>query len=136
MFSGYRLSIHKSPMAWGFTCGEGWFDILDQLWKDLDKFEGVVLAQVKEKLGGLRVYIESMGEAHSENEQARALINEAVTKSFKTCEVCGKPGERRAGDWIFTHCNDCKGLDRDGRWAAAEQIANKIIIGLGIENVP
>ena len=134
LFAGYHLGIYKSPMAWGFTCGEGWFNILDQLWKDLDQIGEVVLAQVKEKFGGLRVYTASVGFlSPDEHTRVRALIAEATSKSFKTCEVCGKPGELRSGGWLFTHCDDCKGLDRDARWAVNEQVANKIITELGIK---
>ena len=126
LFAGYHKGIYRSPMAWGVTCGEGWFELLDQLWKDLSKIEGVVLAQVKEKFAGLRVYLEPMGGLDQQWKKANAFINAAEGKSFKTCEGCGEAGERRGGGWIFTACDDCSTLDRDDRWAAAEQIANKI----------
>ncbi len=133
LFAGCHLGIYKSAMSWGCTCGEGWFDILDQLWKDLDELEGVVLGQVKEKFAGLRVYLEPM--SSNDFDEAHRLIDEAEVKSFKTCEVCGKPGKVHGDGWVFTACDDCKGLDRDARWALAEQISTKIIIKLGIGNV-
>ena len=50
-------SIQESCMPWGFECGDGWYDLIYQLSKDLmatcDKVRAV---QVKEKFGGLRFY--------------------------------------------------------------------------------
>lgn len=131
LFIGYHKTIYESPMAWGCTCGPGWFDILDQLWKDLSEIEGVVLAQVKEKFAGLRVYLEPLNEEGYD--KAQRLINEAEGKSFETCETCGEAGERRGGGWIFTSCDECVSLDRDERWAVAEQIVSEIIKKLDLK---
>jgi hypothetical protein len=58
--------IRDTAMPWGFTHGDGWFDILWRLCEDLEplvaefertsglKFE---VLQVKEKFGGLRFYV-------------------------------------------------------------------------------
>jgi len=40
-------------------------------------------------------------------EQISDIISEAEMKSYKTCEVCGRYGERRGGGWIKTLCNEC-----------------------------
>ena len=34
-------------------------------------------------------------------------IHEAEGLSYKTCENCGQPGERKPGGWIQTLCNNC-----------------------------
>lgn len=31
LFTNRRGSIHETCMAWGFECGDGWFDLLDKL---------------------------------------------------------------------------------------------------------
>ena len=41
------------------------------------------------------------------NDEIFNLIVEAEALSYKICEECGKPGEKRVGGWIYTHCDDC-----------------------------
>ena len=55
--------MRHTCMCWGFECGDGWYDILERLFTKLDKIapERVVIDQVKEKFGGLRVYYTYIG---------------------------------------------------------------------------
>jgi hypothetical protein len=80
----------------------GWNDIIARLVVDLKElgWDGGVL-QVKEKFGGLRFYV------NRETEAMHQRILEAENESFKTCEQCGAPGERRDGSWIKTLCEAC-----------------------------
>lgn len=130
LFAGYYKGIRRSPMAWGFTCANGWFDILNQLWIDLHEFEGLVLAQVKEKLGGLRVYPYPMNK--DVRDEVHGLIGQAKTASYSTCEMCGESGKRRGGDWIFTLCDNCVKLEGNDKWTVSENIGNKIAKKLGL----
>jgi hypothetical protein len=57
--------------------------------------------QIKEKFGGLRVYL------NGETPEMTAAIIEAERKSFETCEQCGAPGKLRRGGWISTLCDIC-----------------------------
>ena len=57
--------------------------------------------QVKEKFGGLSFYM-TCG-----TDEIFGLIEEAAALSYKTCEVCGKPGEERPNGWIHTLCDYC-----------------------------
>jgi hypothetical protein len=57
------------------------------------------ILQVKEKFGGLRFYY-SGG-----NERLSGAVSMAEAIANRTCEVCGRPGERRGGDWIQTLCD-------------------------------
>lgn len=92
-------------------CGKGWEPLLRQLCEKIapklkapnDFFEGCFVVQVKEKFGGLRFYV-----AWSDTDIEKA-IQEAEAESFKTCEECGQPGERRskASGWQFTACEAC-----------------------------
>ena len=49
-------------MCWGFSCGDGWYLLIDRLcsslqWDtDTNKYPQVVATQVKEKYGTLRFY--------------------------------------------------------------------------------
>lgn len=92
-----------TAMCWGFECGDGWFELLMDLCKNIQKYcdeigSQVVAVQVKEKFGGLRFYVDR-GDDHIYN-----LISEAELRSERTCEVCGIPGEVYGGSWLKTLC--------------------------------
>jgi hypothetical protein len=108
LYSQYGGDMRQTCMAWGMSCGDGWYNIIDELSAKLEPF-GIVAAQVKEKFGGLRFYIEATPAEHFE--EVHKLIQEAEVKSFETCEECGKPGERRGGGWIKTLCDECDKKD-------------------------
>jgi len=94
---------HKHSMC--FDCGDGWFHLLHDLSRDLMRisqekyYELPVVAQVKEKFGGLRFYIDGS------NDDYQARIQQAEKLSEETCEICGGKGKRRAGGWIQTLCD-------------------------------
>jgi len=94
----------KTCMAWGIECGDGWYDIIDELCAKLEPM-GVVAAQVKEKFGGLRFYINPVEEGDWDT--IHNAINEAEAKSYETCEKCGKPGKVVRGGWVSTLCDEC-----------------------------
>lgn len=84
--------------------GEGWIPIVERC---LDALIAAgwnrELMQVKEKFGGLRVYL---GEHHKEHED---IVAEACAEAARTCEDCGAPGFLRSGvdPWIRTLCGGC-----------------------------
>ena len=99
----------ETCMCWGFACGDGWFNILDQLmgniqhhidWKN--KKEEVVpqvtLNQVKEKFGTLRFYYTGGDDVID------GMVTMAESISGVTCEECGSPGKRVGGGWVTTLC--------------------------------
>ena len=69
-------------MAWGFCCGDGWFDLLWRLSRDLEEYnrrhpESPVMAtQVKSKFGELCFYINDR-----DNEKIMDRIAEAETEA-------------------------------------------------------
>ena len=87
-----------SCMSRGFTCGDGWFNLIDRLCYrvqfevDLDYRPQPTVAQVKEKLGGLRIYWQNADEV------IREMSHFVVALSLVTCEVCGAPGAMRSLD--------------------------------------
>ncbi len=90
----------KEPVC-GIECGVGWYGILDRLFAALSKdASDLVVEQVKEKFGGLRVYVSGC------TDEQYALIDAAESRSFRTCEQCGAPGVRRSGGWIRTLCDE------------------------------
>jgi hypothetical protein len=103
-------------MCWGFECGDGWFQILNQLmgniqhhidWKNQngEVVPQVTLDQVKEKFGTLRFYYTGGDDYIS------GLVTMAESMSGITCETCGKPGTRTGGGWIKTVCVEHGGED-------------------------
>ncbi len=106
---GDQLDIRQNLMGFGFDCGDGWFKILskclDQL-RALREFglaPSLLLVQVKEKFGTLRVYL--IG--HDQRGVADAVVSRAERLSGFTCEDCGAYGKTRGGGWITTLCASC-----------------------------
>lgn len=89
---------------------QGWYSIIYKL---LDEFvnlavEGnsVKIVQIKEKFGGLRVYVDLIG-SDEFKKKIRALISSAEKESLLTCEICSKPGKLENIDgWFVTVCKD------------------------------
>lgn len=96
----------QSLMASGFTVSEGWrpllIDLLDELVAIVER-EGITLRvqQIKQKLGGLRVY------THPYPPAVHEAIGRAESRAYQTCEMCGRPGTWR-GDQAFlqTLCDE------------------------------
>lgn len=89
--------------AWGFECGDGWFDLLDTLCAEITAHAGansleVMVRQVKEKFGTLRFY-EGGGD-----EFIGGLVLLAGRLSERICEECGKPGWMSANGWMKVRC--------------------------------
>src|SRR3989304_3963970 len=111
LYKNRYKSMQETCMCWGFDCDEGWFDLIDELSKNLEE-EILKLsaeerihygaAQVKEKFGGLRFYMDCATDYMIE------LIDEAEKKSYTICEVCGGLGKLcSAGVWLKTLCKRC-----------------------------
>lgn len=94
----------------GFAVGEGWWPILESLcsqiqhhidWKNKQSVvvPQVLVAQIKEKFGGLRFYYEGG------DEQIRGMVSMAESWAEHACETCGAPGTRREGGWLKTLCD-------------------------------
>lgn len=101
----------------GFAVGPGWWPIIEALcaqiqyhinWKQEEKEKygrgdgcpDVIVAQIKEKFGGLRFYYDG-GDAC-----VRGMVTMAEEWAARTCEECGKPGVIRGGGWIRTLCDE------------------------------
>jgi len=104
-----KLNIQQSCMAWGSEIGNGWYELVDELFEKLSKFDGLVLTQVKEKFGELRVYV------NSGTDEVYDIINEYENKSEKICETCGSPGKIHGGGWLRAVCDTCAQKFEDGK---------------------
>jgi hypothetical protein len=100
MFDGRSLISFGVP--------EGWIPLVSLLFEyiqfhcDNSDCPQVVVKQVKEKFGGLRVYV-SGGDAF-----IQGMITMAEGVSELTCLFCGHPGVHRPGLWIHTACDRCE----------------------------
>ena len=129
IFRQKDLPAQQTAMCWGISCGDGWFDLIDELCGEIQnrveninriikndfkvqpktivpvKREYLVCeaTQVKEKYGGLRFYV------YGGDEYIEGLISMAESLSYRICTKCGnksKPQKDRG--WIYTLCNTCK----------------------------
>lgn len=107
----------------GFAVGPGWWPILESLcgqissytkWRNNtreallkdnphdreipDAVPQVVVAQIKEKFGGLRFYYEG-GDDH-----IGGMVRIAESWAGNSCEECGAPGTSGGKGWIKTLC--------------------------------
>lgn len=98
--------IRHTLIPFGIECGDGWFGIIWDLCEAVERevktknIEGFEVVQVKEKFGGLRFYCDNS------THEILELVRIAEEKSYKTCEVCGKPGKVRNNGWISTLCDE------------------------------
>jgi hypothetical protein len=88
----------ETPMAFGPECEDGWFPLLLRLSTaiqaelDTRPEPDFRFAQVKQKLGELRIY-----HTGTTNERISQLIERARAEARTTCETCGAtPAEVRA----------------------------------------
>ena len=91
-------------MGFEHSVGPGWKKITEPVVALCEK-EGASIAQIKEKFGGLRFYLNS-GNA---NPAVREAIKQAEIECSKTCEDCGAPGRLTTDGWWRTLCNNCEG---------------------------
>ena len=111
LFKQVGLPMSESCMAFGIDVDDGWSEIMEKVCAQLDALDGnhIQFAQIKEKFGGLRIYLDYIDDCPEEVwNAAHDIINEAEELSYKTCEACGKPGEERGGGWIKVYCDECQ----------------------------
>lgn len=114
----------ETCMCWGFDCGDGWYNILNQLMGNIqhhidwnnsrrelllknnphnikipEEVRQITLDQVKEKFGTLRFYYTGGDDVIA------GMVRMAESMSGCTCETCGNPGKRRGDRWIYTACD-------------------------------
>jgi hypothetical protein len=109
MFVNRYKPMTETTMCWGFECGDGWFNIINQLcaniqhhidWKNRKEevVPQVTVDQVKEKFGSLRFYFTGG------DDYIRGMATMAESMSGVTCEQCGNPGSTVGRGWLTTLC--------------------------------
>lgn len=104
-------ALFSQQLPFGIECGDGWYDILDQLMGLISSYiefknkkeiqvEPVIIVQIKEKFGTLRFYFDGG------DERIYGMVRMAEAMSSITCEECGKPGKLRGTSWFYTSCDE------------------------------
>jgi len=135
----------ETCMCWGFDCGDGWFNILDQLmgniqhhidWNNRNFEKGyaqykqvpqVTLDQVKEKFGTLRFYYTGGDDIID------GMVRMAESMSGVTCEECSAPAKTHGPGWIRTICEPCEEARELARKKLDEEYEFKKILKEGNE---
>ena len=107
----------------GGNIGDGWVDIAREfITKARELSPEIKIFQIKEKFGGLRIYF-SLPREKGLSKSIEILEDSALSKSYRTCEFCGKPGKLRNDfSWIKTVCEEHyqEALKRKG-WSGDEE---------------
>ena len=116
----------ESPFGdYGYTCGEGWFNLVYKLCADIESTataanldknsdDWPLITQVKAKFAVLRLYynLKNASEKDKElRERIDTLIKDAENKSIAICQSCGAPGTpktNRNGWWVRVTCQTCE----------------------------
>jgi hypothetical protein len=123
IFCDRNKGMDESCMYWGFSVGDGWYDIIQNICEELmsiHKETGVqmVAQQVKEKFGSLRFYAAyndhllpcNRSEIVEAIDRAHSIINMLCDKSSSVCETCGEDGKQQTDGWIKTLCDTCQDI--------------------------
>jgi hypothetical protein len=135
IFKDRHADMRNTAMCWGFSIGDGWYQLIDSLcaslqWNtDKNRYPQVIAMQVKEKWGGLRFYYYTMPPEpleisedekklykfinDRENEQdgsIRGQISMIESLSYRVCEECGvwkEDGTLNIKGWYKSYCDKC-----------------------------
>ena len=103
-----KYGFDQAP--YGAHVEKGWWPILERLLPQLKAAHVKNIDLIKEKFGGLRVYLKYPSE--HDDEAAWQFLQEAVAESYRTCEYCGAPGtvrdQPRGLVWIKVRCDPCQ----------------------------
>ena len=97
---------------------QGWFNIVEEFLIEYNKLNTIKirLIQIKQKLGGLRIYYTThYCKDNEKNKDIILKLDKLIIKYEKRadliCEFCGKPKtdveQRKPRYWIFNCCEDC-----------------------------
>jgi len=111
LFVNRHADMKVTAMCWGFSCGDGWYNIINHLCSNIQhhldwvnkkevKVAQVEVSQVKEKFGTLRFYYTGG------DDYINGMVAMAESMSSVTCEECGAPGKTSRRGWLVTLCDE------------------------------
>jgi hypothetical protein len=96
-----------------FQCDEGWWGIINEAIEKISEVVGgnyFEFEQIKEKLGGLRIYYRFDPNVIKVDIAAsiRDIVKKAEAKASVTCEITGEQGSlcRKDAGWLKTLCSE------------------------------
>lgn len=111
---------YRIKSATGFDINDGWYQALKDCFEEMFQagWDGE-LAQVKEKWGGLQIYLISY---YPELEE---IIKKYTQLSYTICERCGTTDNVKCDNtcgWFLTLCPDCQQKIKDVHSQRIEQL--------------
>ena len=96
---------------------DGWKTLIDDCLTEIkDLMDGFSVGTIKEKFGGIRIYIEPdedkypnyfLGIDNNTYRHICSIVSKYEHMSYKICEVCGKEGKLQTkNNWLKTLCID------------------------------
>lgn len=83
------------------SVGKGWESLVNMIFDKVQTYApGIIITQVKEKWGGLRVYSTPYVEDFD------TFLHIIEKKSFTVCELCGNDAHLRGGNYYQTLCDE------------------------------
>jgi len=87
-------------------CGEGWRPIIQEALEKINEMNpNTEILQIKEKFGGLRLYVGHID--GSDSMEIEKIVRHAEKECGLTCEYCGCTGRWRKLNWQKTLCDLC-----------------------------
>mgnify|MGYP000329473407 CR=1 FL=1 len=107
-------SLYKSRdttlMHFGFSCGDGWFELINTLSALITKrTHHVIASQVKEKFGQLRFYFKNHEEHDSDYIYGLTIMAEILSSLI--CDKCSLAGDLYFKGYVCTRCKKHKPAD-------------------------
>jgi hypothetical protein len=103
----------------GLEAPIGWYNIIDDMCNSIEEVvRGTdvqpVFVCIKEKFGTMRPWLEECkGLTDEKMKLILEILRKAEEASAETCQVCGKPGKVRRGNWTSTLCDEHAKEDND-----------------------
>jgi hypothetical protein len=108
LFTGRNIGTQTAP-GWWPILEEAFIALTEQAAK-LPPGKSVNIVQIKEKFGGLRIYLDIVGTEVGDDFESfyspmLDIVRAASAKAIHTCEFCGNPGKQESiFGWIKTVC--------------------------------
>jgi len=113
-FEEFKAKYPKLYSTLGyFECSNGWYPLIDKLSERLEEVNNsltdghIHAAQVKNKFGGLRFYIDTENVCAADYDMIQAFIAEAESLSYMTCELCSDAIDKKNVTRYQSICQKC-----------------------------
>jgi hypothetical protein len=90
LFLKYKLFLKKKELPAGFECENGWYNILENLFKEILQAgapAGFIFTKIANKYGELKIHTKNG------NNTTRFAIEAAIEIAYDTCDNCGNNKE-------------------------------------------